>query len=163
VVDGSLETSGLALRGTLADMRVTRGREERLAAGFEADAEVSVDLPGMSVGRVAARYRPASTAPWSSQGLENTRALAGASLLRTYGLSVGAVAPARGPLAPVHQLLLMLQPVGFQCMPALAGVHAEVGRARPAGPGAAVDSCSMWRRGGPLLTMLRERTDARPH
>jgi hypothetical protein len=161
VIDGLRTAAGLTLRGTLADARIAEGARGA-ADTFEADAELSLEMPGLIVSGLAERHRRGG-GPWSEADLENVEGIAGMSILRTYGLAIERVVSARGPLAPVHQLLLMLQPVAFQCMPALSGVRAEVSPARRAGPVAAVDSCSMWRRGGPLLATLQEGTDAGAH
>jgi hypothetical protein len=57
-------------------------------------------------------------------------------------------------MRPATHLVLMLAPVVMQCIPSLID-ELEIGRRRAEGPHAAIDSCHMWRAGGPLEAMQR--------
>lgn len=165
-VDGFREESGdgeLALRGRLMDLRYAAGARERVADQFEAQLDAGIHLPGLVVGSVTGRHRDGGGHPWSSEGLGSLASLVGASLLRGYSLKLGELIDGHGPLAPLHALALMLQPVAFQCMPSLAADHVRAGAARPAGPGAAMDSCFMWRRDGALIAEIERQSHAGSH
>jgi hypothetical protein len=55
-----------------------------------------------------------------------------------------------GDLEPLQHLLFMMAPTMIQCFPSLAE-ELELRPRRAEGPHAAVDSCHMWRAGGPLV------------
>jgi hypothetical protein len=154
VVDGVRAPDGLALCGTVTDVRSSGGE---LGGTFEARAVIEVGVPGLIVRRLSADHRSGGTSGggWSSDGLPPAGVLDGASLVRGFGLDVLRHFPAGAPLAPVRDLLLMLQPVAFQCMPALGDEAAGARPARPKNPVAATDSCRMWRADGPLVARVR--------
>jgi hypothetical protein len=148
VVDGVRTPDGLALSGSLTDIRSAGG------GTFEARATAEVSVPGLIVRALAAEHRTGGSkgAPWSSDGLPVRGTFDGSSLVRGFGLDVLRHLPAAAPLAPVRDLLLMLQPVAFQCMPGIAEDAVDV---RATTPPAATDSCRMWRADGPLVARLR--------
>jgi hypothetical protein len=165
-IDGFRDGSGepaLALRGRLTDLSYAPGSRERIADQFEGQLDAGIQLPGLIVESLTGRHREGGAGPWTSEGLGSLASLIGASLMRGYGLKLGEALEAQGPLAPLHALALMLQPVAFQCIPSLAEERAATGGVRAAGPGAALDSCFMWRRDGALITEVERRSHARAH
>jgi hypothetical protein len=159
-VDGLWDGTRLELRGSLVDVRYGPGATDRLADGFEAEAETAVTLPGFDVVDVAGRHRRADVSgwgPWSEAGLEGMLQLCGQSMARGYSLVLDdAVSPA-GALAPVRELLAMLQPVAFQCLPGLTVDDGRPHPARRSDPMSAIGSCAMWRQDGPLAASVRAR------
>jgi hypothetical protein len=165
-IDGVWEEPVLRLRAALTDLRYAPGSAERVVELLEGQAEAQIGVPGVVVGSLAASYRagaPEVRSPWTTAGLEQLGTLAGSSLLRGYGLAVDHAVSPRGPLAPMRELLLMLQPVAFQCMPSLADAHGAAEPGRRGGPLAARDSCAMWRHDGPLMAEMGRRPDAWAH
>jgi len=148
VVDGFDAEPRLRMHGTLTDMYYAAGASETLEDAFEAEVDVEVGVPSLTVDAAEARHRRRTGAWWP----EDVTALAGASVARGYGLRVDDVVPR--PLAPLRELLLMVQPTVFQCMPSIGGGPGSMRRSRREGPGSAADSCSMWRAGGPLLAAV---------
>ncbi len=159
VVDGFGVEPHLRMRGTLADVHYAAGTTERLADAFDGEVEVEVTLPELTVGDVEARHRRGAEA-WSQEDLAALPSLLGASMARGYSLKVDELLPPA--LAPMRELLLMVQPTVFQCMPSLGEEVGTMRRGRREGPGSAADSCSMWRQDGPLLAAVarRERVGA---
>jgi hypothetical protein len=157
VIDAFRTADGLRLAGRLTDLQ-----HASVGSPFEGEADVEVHLPRFTVVGVEARRRtgPPTVGSWTSDGLGALGDLRGESLLRGYGLKVGALLPADASFGPMRELVLMLQPVAFQCMPALAEERTRVSGGRRSGPVAGIDSCSMWRRGGPLLAALEARAGA---
>jgi hypothetical protein len=160
VVDGFGVEPHLRIRGTLADVHYAPGSVERLADAFDGEVEVEVTLPDLTVGGVEARHRHGSDA-WSHDGLAALPALLGASMARGYSLKVDDLVPAA--LAPMRELLLMVQPTVFQCMPSLGEEVGAMRRGRREGPASAADSCSMWRQDGPLLAAVARGTSVGAH
>jgi hypothetical protein len=156
VVDGFRTSTGLALSGVLVDLDYADPSPERATATFEARAEAEVRVPAMTVESLLADYRrdARDAAAWTSEGLAAVERLSGSSLLRGFSLDLVRYLPDAEP--PVRELLLMLQPVAFQCMPAFAGDRA-VRPERHGEPIAATDSCRMWRKDGPLLAHVASR------
>lgn len=155
VVDGFDAEPVLRMRGTLTDMHYADGAPETLADSVEAEVDLDVAVPSLAVVSIEARHR-SSTGPWSR---DDVAPLVSASVARGYGLKVDEVVPAT--LAPLRQLLLMVQPTVFQCMPSIGSDPANMRRSRREGPGSAVDSCSMWRAGGPLLAAVEGTSGVR--
>jgi hypothetical protein len=158
-VDGLWDGTHLALRGSLVDVHHDPVSADLAGAAFEAEAEAAVTVPGFDVVAVAARHRRvgASGRAWTAAGLEGTQRLCGQSMARGYSMVLDDVIPPGSPQAPVRELLAMLQPVAFQCVP---GIVADGGAPRPArrpDPMSAVGSCAMWRHDGPLAASVRER------
>jgi hypothetical protein len=165
-IDGFRDGSGepaLVLHGRLNDLRYAAGSRESVADHFEAQIDAGIELPGLIVDSLTGRHREGGAGPWTSEGLGSLSSLVGASLVRGYSLKLGEVLDAQGPLAPLHALALMLQPVAFQCIPSLSDDRAGTSGVRAAGPGAALDSCFMWRRDGALITEIERRSHARSH
>jgi hypothetical protein len=158
VVDGFDSEPHLRMRGTLTDVHYASGSPERVAHVFEAEVEAEVTLPDLAVGALEARHRRGTQA-WTDDGLAGLPALAGASVARGYSLRIAELIPTT--LAPLRELLLMVQPTVFQCMPSLAA--GSMRRGRREGPGSAADSCSMWRHDGPLLAAVARESDVGAH
>jgi hypothetical protein len=163
-VDALWVGDGLVLHGCLTDVRTTLGEGTARARGlFEAEAVLGGALPDLVLERVEVAHREESAAGgygWTAAGLEQVGDLAGRSLARGYAMHVGDAVSARGALAPVHDLLLMMQPVAFQAMPARP-IGDAAGVPRPRRPVAAQDSCAMWRQDGPLVRAVEEEARGR--
>lgn len=153
-IDAFCRDGRLCLQGRLTDLRCGGPPMATLADRLEAESEAELDVPSLTVTAVAARHRR-GTGPgdlgWTVDGLDGIEQLVGASILRGYGLMVDRLFPPPKPVAPVGQLLLMMQPVAFQSLPSLAHAESRTGSARGTGSPAARDSCSMWRHDGPLV------------
>lgn len=160
VVDGFGVEPHLRMRGTLTDVHYAAGSVERLGEAFEGEVEAEVTVPDLVVERVEARHRR-GTLVWTDDGLATLPALAGASLARGYSLKVDELIPAT--LAPMRELLLMVQPTVFQCMPSLGAEVGSMRRSRREGPGSAADSCSLWRQDGPLLAAVSRTSGVGAH
>ena len=160
VVDGFGVEPHLRMRGTLADLHYAPGTTERLADAFDGEVEVEVTLPELTVGGVEARHRRGDDA-WSHDGLAALPALLGASMARGYSMKIDELIPPA--LAPMRELLLMVQPTVFQCMPSLDEEIGAQRRGRREGPASAADSCSMWRQDGPLLAAVARGTSVGAH
>jgi hypothetical protein len=154
VIDGLRSVGGLTLCGTVTDVPSSNGD---VGETFEARAVLEVGVPGLTVDRMHAEHRRdgAKGSGWTSAGLPPTGVLDGSSLVRGFGLDVLRHFPTAAPLAPVRDLLLMLQPVAFQCVPALADDAVGGRPARPKTPVAATDACRMWRADGPLVARMQ--------
>jgi hypothetical protein len=152
-VDGGWDGALLHLRGGVTDLHYVGSGSEEIERALEGEAEAEVAVPDLTVRQLHARSRDGrrgERSSWTEAGLAGVPELVGSSLLRGYSLRLDEVLSARGAQAPLRELLLMLQPVAFQCMPSLAEVR-DVGSARRGDRLAARDSCSMWRHDGPLL------------
>ena len=122
-------------------------------------------LPDLVLERVEAAHRgegPPGAYGWTAAGLDGVGGLLGQSLARGYAMKLVDAVPSRGAMAPVHDLLAMMQPVAFQAMPALPTSGDASGAPRTRRPSAARDSCAMWRQDGPLVRVVEE-TGGRTH
>jgi hypothetical protein len=159
IIDG-LKGEGLSLvlRGALFDLHYRPGAdalplEEELDESFEATADVSVGVPVMSIAECAARVRRSGEridSPGEWQDEPTAQRLLGKSLLKGYTAQVQAEYAQTSGLEPLQHLLFMMAPALIQCFPSLAEELEQRPR-RAQGPHAAVDSCHMWRAGGPLV------------
>jgi hypothetical protein len=165
-VDATWAGDGLSLHGCLTDVVATLGEgTERASALFEAEAVLEGAWPDLLLERVEVAHREESAAGgygWTAAGLDGVGGLSGQSLARGYAMKLGDAVPSRGALAPVHDLLLMMQPVAFQAMPSRP-LDAATGAPRPRRPAAARDSCAMWRQDGPLVRTVEEESRGRAH
>jgi len=164
-IDTSWTGDRLTLHGALTDVVSMLGEgTERTSGLFEVDAVLEGALPDLALERldVLHRARGADGAyGWTAARLDGVGNLAGRSLVRGFAMLLGDAVPSRGPLAPVHDLLLMMQPAAFQAMPARP--TPDAGGPHPRRPSAARDSCAMWRQDGPLVRAVEEEARGRAH
>jgi len=159
VIDG-MKGDGLSLvlRGMLFDLHYPREAdslplEEELEASFEATADVEVEVPGMAMRAASGRVRrsgPGLEALGAWEPVPAVGELVGRTMQKGYTAQVQELFSQRGDLEPLQHLLFMLAPAMIQCFPSLAE-ELELRPRRAEGPHAAVDSCHMWRAGGPLV------------
>ena len=159
IVDG-LKGEGLdlLLRGMLFDLHYPPGAdtlplEEELDESFEVTADVEVAVPGMAITASTARTRHAgpgiaSAGEWHP--VLKVGELVGMSMYKGYTARVQEHFAGEADTQPLQHLLFMLAPAMIQCMPSLLEEMGLQPR-RAESPHAAVDSCHMWRAGGPLL------------
>lgn len=161
IVDG-LKGEGLqlVLRGMLSDIHYppradTLPLEAELEHAFEATADIETEMPGMAIEASSARVRrsgPGVDAVGTWEAVERAGGLVGGALLKGYTAQVQACFAATTGLDPLLHLLYMLAPTLLQCMPSLLE-ELDVRPRRAESPHAAVDSCHMWRAGGPLVSL----------
>ncbi|GIW42247.1 MAG: hypothetical protein KatS3mg076_2824 [Candidatus Binatia bacterium] len=157
----------IALRGSLFDIEYVPGAErlpveEELAASVEVVGEIEVEVPSMEVGRSEARMREGGPGverlgPWRE--ITKARVLRGSSVRK--GFTARTQELLEGEPLPVLHLFFALAPTLVQCMPSLFEELGTLPR-RAEGPRAAVDSCHMWRAGGPLVRHAEGRAPSRP-
>jgi hypothetical protein len=162
VIDG-LKGEGLSLtlRGTLFDLHYPPGAdalplEEELEESFEAIADVTVEIPAMVIGTSEGRVRrcgPGLGVVGQWEPVAAVTQLAGRVMQKGYTAGVQQLFAGTTDLEPLQHLLFMLAPAMIQCFPSLAE-ELEIRPRRAQGPHAAVDSCHMWRAGGPLVGRL---------
>ena len=159
IIDGLKgEGLSLALRGALFDLHYRPGAEvlpieEELEESFEATADLKVEIPAMTIGECTARVRQSGAQidkPGEWQVESTAQQLLGKSLLKGYTAQVQAEYAQTSGFEPLQHLLFMMAPAMIQCFPSLAEEMEQRPR-RAEGPHAAVDSCHMWRAGGPLV------------
>jgi hypothetical protein len=163
-VDASWRGDRLALHGCLTDVVSALGAGAARAL-FEAEAVLEGVWPELVLDRVHVAHREESDAGgygWTADGLDAVGGLQGESLARGYAMKLGEALSPRGTLAPVHDLMLMMQPVAFQAAPSRPVADTPLAP-RPRRPEAARDSCAMWRQDGPLVRMVEEETRGRAH
>jgi len=168
IVDG-MKPAGLSLllRGMLFDLHYTPGADalpldEELDESFEATADVEVEVPSMlivaSTGRVR-RSGPAIEAAANWEAVATVGQLTGRTMYKGYTAQVQELLGAHTEVQPLLHLLFMLAPTMIQCFPSLAE-EMDVRPRRAEGTHGAVDSCHMWRAGGPLVANPPWRGDA---
>jgi DUF2889 family protein len=160
IIDG-MKGEGLALvlRGMLFDVHYRPGAdalplEEEMDESFEATADVEVTLPNMTISASAGRVRrsgPGIAARGSWQPAETCAQLVGRAMFKGYTAQVQELFAGQSDTGPLQHLLFMLAPAMIQCMPSLVE-ELEMRPRHAESPHAAVDSCHMWRAGGPLVT-----------
>ena len=158
IVDG-MKPSGLALvlRGMLFDLHYPPGAdalplEEEMDEAFEAAADVAVELPAMQIVSSAARIRRTGSTlatPGEWETVATAAGLVGRGMFKGYTAEVQALFGEPCEVQPLVHLLFLLAPTMLQCMPSLLE-ELNVRPRRVEGTHAAVDSCHMWRAGGPL-------------
>ncbi|MFQ5666609.1 MAG: DUF2889 domain-containing protein [Candidatus Binatia bacterium] len=167
IIDGMKgEGLHLVLRGMLFDLLYPPGAnalplEEELEESFEATADVEVEVPSMTITASAGRVRrcgPGMDVLGGWERIATVGALVGKTMQKGYTAQVQQLFALQEGLEPLQHLLFMLGPAMIQCMPSLVE-ELEMRPRRAESPHAAVDSCHMWRAGGPLLAMpmWRER------
>jgi len=162
IIDG-LKGDGLrlVLRGMLFDLHYPPGAdalplEEELDESFEAMTDVEIEVPGMAITAAAGRVRrggPGVNSVGEWQVAPSVGDLVGRTIYKGYTAQVQALFAGRAGTAPLQHLLFMLAPAMIQCMPSLLE-EMEMRPRRAESPHAAVDSCHMWRAGGPLVAIL---------
>jgi hypothetical protein len=159
IVDGMKAAGlGLVLHGMLFDLHYPPGAdalplEEEMDESFEATADVEIELPSMGIVASGGRIRragPAIAAPGEWQAVATAGELTGLTMTKGYTVQVQALFGDGTEMQPLVHLLFMLGPTMLQCMPSLIE-ELDTRPRRAEGPQAAVDSCHMWRAGGPLL------------
>jgi hypothetical protein len=162
IVDGMKAAGfGLVLRGMLFDLHYPPGAdalplEEEMDESFEATADVEIELPSMGIVASAGRIRragPTIAAPGEWRDVAAAGELVGRAMFKGYTAQVQALFGSGTEMQPLVHLLFMLAPAMLQCMPSLIE-ELNVRPRRAEGTHAAVDSCHMWRAGGPLLGRL---------
>lgn len=157
VVDGFDDEPHLRMRGTLTDVHYAPGTIERPGDVFEAEMNAAITVPALNVGAIEGLHR-GGDASWTEESLAG---LNGASMARGYSTRVEEVVPPS--IAPLRDLLLMVQPTVFQCLPGLGSEVGSMRRGRREGPASAADSCSMWRQDGPLMAAVARETNVGTH
>ena len=149
----------IGLRGVLSDIHYPPGAdalplEEELEESFEATADLQTEIPSMAITAASARVRragPGVDAVGSWAPVSRAADLVGRVMVKGYTAEVQSVFTDTSGLEPLQHLLFMLGPTLMQCMPSLVE-ELEVRPRRAESPQAAIDSCHMWRAGGPLVT-----------
>ncbi len=159
IIDGVRgEGLRLALRGILFDLDYVPGAdalpiEEEMAESFEANADVEIEVPEMTIAAASGRVRRGGHAidrPGEWTPVPRIEELAGLTMYKGYTAEVQKrFADSDQPLALQH-LLFMMAPALIQCMPSLMDEVAWQPRRAESSRGA-VDSCHMWRADGPLM------------
>ena len=159
IVDG-MKGDGLALvlRGTLFDLHYRPGAdtlpiEEEMEASFEAITDVEVAVPTMAITASAGRVRRSGSSMETVGAWEpvpTVGQLVGRTMQKGYTAQVQEVFQGSTDMEPLQHLLFMLAPALIQCFPSLLD-ELELRPRRADGPHAAVNSCHMWRAGGPLV------------
>jgi hypothetical protein len=159
IIDG-MKGEGLALvlRGMLFDLHYPPGADalplaEELDESFEATADIEVGLPAMEITASAGRVRhsgPGIEATGSWEPMPTVGELTGRTIQKGYTAQVQQLFAGRDDLEPLQHLLFMLAPALMQCFPSLIE-ELEVRPRRADAPHAAIDSCHMWRAGGPFV------------
>jgi hypothetical protein len=161
IIDGSKgDGLSLNLRGMLFDLHYppradTLPLEEELEESFEAIADVTVQIPAMTIGHSAARIRrsgPGLGVVGQWEPVATAEALAGRPMQKGYTAGVQQLFAGTAGLEPLQHVLFMMAPAMIQCFPSLAE-ELEIRPRRAEGPHAAVDSCHMWRADGPLVAV----------
>jgi len=160
IIDG-MKGDGLtlALRGMLFDLHYPPGAdalplEEEMDESFEATADVEITLPHMTIGASSGRVRrsgPGIAAIGSWEPVATAAGLVGRTMMKGYTAQVQELFAGQPDTEPLQHLLFMLAPAMIQCMPSLVE-ELEMRPRHAESPHAAVDSCHMWRAGGPLVT-----------
>ncbi len=160
VMDGA-KGDGLeiALRGVLSDIHYPPGAdslplEEELEEAFEATVDFETEIPSMAIGSANGRVRrsgPGIEAVGTWEPVAQVGEMVGRTIFKGYTAQVQSIFAATTGLEPLQHLLFMLAPTLMQCMPSLVE-ELELRPRRAESPHAAVDSCHMWRAGGPLVT-----------
>ena len=159
VMDGLKgEDLSIVLRGTLFDLYYRPGAdalplEEELEASFEASADLQVDVPGIAISTSQGRVRrggPSVERVGTWEPVPLVGDLVGRQMLKGYTAQVQEVFAGREDVEPLQHLLFMLAPTLMQCFPSLAE-ELELRPRRAEATHGAVDSCHMWRAGGPLI------------
>ena len=163
IVDGQWRGgTDIDLHGTISDVHFASGAEtlplqEELERGFEAEVDLGVSLPAMAAQTPSGRMRESgpgvgNVGPW--QSIDSIARLDGIALRKGFSARVQELFGDSAGLEPATHLVLMLAPVVMQSIPSLID-ELQIGRRRAEGPHAAIDSCHMWRAGGPLELMQR--------
>lgn len=160
VIDGMIEDSRqLSLQGGLLDIHFPPGAEtlpleEEL---LEAAVHVTVTLPELTTTNASGQLRTSGpgvkrVGPW--QTITSLSRLEGVAMRKGYAATVQGLFGDAAGTHPLTHLLVVLAPVVMQCMPSLRDLL-DVRPRRAEGLHAAIDSCHMWRAGGPLEPMIQ--------
>jgi hypothetical protein len=158
IVDGMKgEGISIVLRGMLFDLHYPPGAdalplEEEMEASFEAAADVEIGVPSMAITSGSGRVRRSGRGIEALGSWEPVAAvdrLVGLTMMKGYTAQVQQLFSNAAEVVPLQHLLFMMAPTLMQCFPSLAE-ELELRPRRAEGPHAAVNSCHMWRAGGPL-------------
>lgn len=161
IVDGARgDGLSLVLRGLLFDLDYMPGAaslslQEEMASSFEAATDVEVELPGMVIRQGSGRVRRTGhdiDAPGAWEDAAIVERLAGLTMYKGYTAAVQGIFRETEAPEPLQHLLFQLAPAMIQCMPSLFE-EVEWRPRQAQGSRGAVDSCHMWRAGGPLMSL----------
>jgi hypothetical protein len=159
IIDGMKgEGLTLVLRGMLFDLHYPPGAdalplEEELEESFEATTDVEIEVPSMAITSSTGRVRrsgPGIDTVGNWEPVATVDKLVGRTMQKGYTAQVQELFAECAGMRPLQHLLFMLAPALMQCFPSLVE-ELEMRPRRAEAPHAAVDSCHMWRAGGPLV------------
>ncbi len=170
IVDGIMrEDRQLELHSVLSDIHYPFGPagpslDEAPETSIETAVSLRTGLPELKAADVAGRTRRSGpglkqVSPW--EPVEAVARLDGLRLHKGFSAGVQRLFGDADGTQPLTLLVLAMAPVVMQCLPGLVDLL-DLAKQLGKGPHPAIDSCHIWRTGGPLEARERARMSAPP-